>query len=112
MIELPIPEEPKEIKEYVLRKVMDPKLKFMDRDSVIRLYTLTASSLPKYLWRYWKNDLKKNEITWQLFLKALSACNYDVIRWVEDNISWNELVEIIIKVINKASKGEYPLWPP
>ncbi len=79
---------------------------------MIKLYTLSARFLPKYLWDAWKPQLKSKGIQWQLFLRALSACDHDVISWVKGNKSWSELIDVIIKVLDKAQQGVYPLWPP
>lgn len=49
---------------------------------------------------------------WQLFLRALSACDYDVVRWVEGQEPWEELVEVIAKVLERARRGLCPPWPP
>jgi hypothetical protein len=105
----PVPREPAEIKEGALKMCSDPSWSFLERDRVINLFTLSANYLPKYLWREWKKELKERGIPWQLFLKAISACDHDVVRWVEGILSWEDLVGIIEETLMRASSGRYPL---
>jgi len=105
-----IPKEPVDIRQYALQKI--PEWSPISRKSVINLFVLSAGFLPKYLWRNWQPTLKEQGIPWQLFLKAISACEYDVNAWVEGSRSWKDLVTIITKVLDKARKEVYPLWPP
>jgi hypothetical protein len=107
-----IPAEPVEIKRRAFEAAGSREWAFIRRDKVIKLYGLSAQALPKYLWAHWKSELKAKGLSWQLFLKAISACEYDVVRWVEGQLSWEELVGVIMRVLDKASKGVYPLWPP
>jgi len=107
-----IPEEPLEIKRLALEKANSGEWAMLRRDKVIKLWSLSAQALPKYLWSCWKDELKAKGLPWQLYLKAISACDYDVIRWVEGQASWEELVGVIRHVLEKAVKGVYPLWPP
>jgi len=107
-----IPTEPFEIKRTALEKANSGEWAMIRRDKVIKFWGLSAQALPKYLWSYWRSQLKARGLSWQLFLKAISACDYDVVRWVEGQLSWEELVGIITRVLEKATKGVYPLWPP
>jgi len=106
---LPVPKEPVEIKEEALKRCSDPSWSFLEKDSVINLFTLSANRLPMYLWREWKKALKDRGIPWQLFLKALSACDHDILMWVEGALSWEDLVGIIEETLMRASSGRYPL---
>ena len=110
--EFEIPPEPIELKREAYHRARSKEWSFMRRESTIKLFTLSSQGLPKYLWNYWKPVLKAKRVSWQVFLKALSACEHDVITWVEGRRTWKDLVDIIIKVIERAREGKYPLWPP
>ena len=105
-----VPPEPTDIKEKALKE--SSRWGFIDRKSVIKLYTMSAQALPKYLWNYWKYKLKEDNLSWQVFLRIFSACDNAVVEWVDSKITWEELVKTVIKIIEKAKKGSYPLWPP
>ncbi len=107
-----IPPEPLEIKGKALEKAKSGEWAMIRRDKVIKLWSLSAQALPKYLWSHWNPELKARGLSWQLFLKAISACDYDVVKWVEGQLSWKELVSIVTRALEKAIKGVYPLWPP
>lgn len=110
--EYSMPPEPIEIRRRALEEVDSGRLAVDRRDKAIKYWTLSTQFLPKYLWRYWESTLKARGLTWPKFLRALSACEYDVVRWVEGELSWTELVRIIVRVLDKAERGAYPLWPP
>ncbi len=99
VVNLPIPEEPIEIKKRALEKCEDPLWSMIDRYKVIRFFTLSANFLPKYLWFSWKVELRKMGIPWQVFLRAISTCDRDVERWVEGELSWNDLVQSIERAL-------------
>lgn len=105
------PEEPLDIKRKALDRANSGQWASIDRNAVIKIFALSAQYLPKYLWRCWGLFLKARGVSWQLFLKAVSACDSDVIAWVEGKKPWVELVGVIAKVLEKARRGTYPLWP-
>jgi len=108
-----VPQEPIDLKTLALREAESPRWNFLDKRKVYNIYVLSAMGLPKYLWSKWKGMLKSKGIEWPLFLKAVSACEYDIHRWIEGQLSWKDLIEkVILPVVEKASKGIYPLWPP
>ena len=104
-LSLPVPEEPIEIKKRALDKCEDPSWSLIDRYSVINFFTLSANFLPKYLWSSWREELKRMGIPWQLFLRAVSACDRDVERWVEGALSWNDLVQSIERALLRVKSG-------
>mgnify|MGYP005674347777 CR=1 FL=1 len=112
MINLKTPPEPVELKQKALKEAESESWRIIDREGTISLFVLGARGLPKYLWDYWKPELKALNIPWQSWLSIISACRYDVIRWVEGQKTWEELIDIIKAVLEKAKKGKYPLWPP
>jgi len=110
---LTIPPEPKDLKEKALNEANSPRWSFLNKDAVYNVYVLSSMGLPKYLWNYWKPQLRVNGFKWPVFLKAVSACEYDVHKWIEGSETWEELISnVIIPVIKKAVEGKYPLWPP
>lgn len=112
-LNLEVPPEPKGLKREVLKSANSPKSAFLSKHAVYNSVVLGSGGLPKYLWDVWKPKLKSAELPWQVFLKAISACKYDIHDWIENKLSWENLIsETIIPVIEKAAKGKYPLWPP
>lgn len=107
-----LPDEPLLIKRGALERANSGQWSFIERSSTINMFVLAAQFLPKYLWEHWKPALKSRGISWQLFLKVISACEYDVVAWVEGRKPWKELIDVITKVLRKAEAGVYPLWPP
>ncbi|RLE83286.1 MAG: hypothetical protein DRJ41_05155 [Thermoprotei archaeon] len=112
MYDLEVPPEPLDLKREAIAKARSKEWSFIGRESTIKFFTLGSQGLPKYLWNYWKPALKAMKVSWQLFLRVISACEYDVIAWVEGKRSWEELVSIVLKVLRRACEGKYPLWPP
>ena len=101
-MELKIPDEPVELKKKALTEA-----------DFLKGNLFAPSGLPKYLWKHWNSELKAKGLRWPLFLKALSACKYDINLWVEGRKSWKDLVQNgLIPVLKKALEGKYPLWPP
>ena len=108
-----IPREPIDIRNLAIREAKSPKWNFLDRRKVYNIYVLNPKGLPKYLWDSWRRTLKSKGVEWPLFLKAISACEYDIHRWIEGQLPWNDLIEkVVLPVVEKAAKGIYPLWPP
>ena len=50
-----------------------------------------GNKLASYLWVSWGKILKSQGISWQDFLKCLSAWKADVKRWLRDELDWHEL---------------------
>ena len=108
-----VPEEPVHIRELALSRARSPEWSLVDRGSVYNFYVLRPGGLPKYLWDRWRGWLRSRGIEWPLFLRAISACERDIHRWIEGELSWRDLVEkVILPVIDRAARGLYPLWPP
>ena len=108
-----IPPEPRELKEMAIREARSPNWGFLGKGSVYNIYVMGSRGLPKYLWDFWKPQLKSVGLSWPVFLKAISACEYSVHEWLDGRRSWDELVSgVIIPVLRKAVQGKYPLWPP
>jgi hypothetical protein len=105
VVNLPVPKEPIEIKKRALEKCEDPSWSLIGRYKVIRFFTLSANFLPRYLWHLWRDELKRMDIPWHLFLKVISAHDRDVERWVEGELSWNDLVQSIERALLEAKSG-------
>jgi len=102
-MDLPIIEEPKDIKSFIksVRAGLggSPDI---DWDS---LAVWSFNKLPKYLWENWKNELKKNGITWQKFLTILRFHTSDIVDWaLYDKLTWKELIERISSTIERYSR--------
>ena len=87
-------EEPVEIKRLALQKVKELE-RVLDEESIIAMFSLGSRYLPKYLWKYWSDELKENSISWQVFLRILGKCKNQVIGWVEGRVKWEELLKTI-----------------
>ena len=88
------PPEPKEIKEAI-RSLMGRMTG--EEEDWGPLAVWYGNKIPQYLWtsQSWKNKLSKRGWKWQDFLNLLSRHTQDMIRWVNNQISWDRLVEVI-----------------
>ena len=99
-MELPIPPEPREIKEFIKRQ----RDKFgsvpdIDHDSLAVWY---LNKLPSYLWKYWKSSLESAGYTWQKFIKVVKYATDDIIDWaLYDNLEWNRLVKRLSRLLER-----------
>ena len=57
-----------------------------------------GNKLPAYLWTkyYWKYILSREGWTWQSFLKFLSRRTDEIVKWINDEISWSQLINDIM----------------
>ena len=96
-MELPIPEEPLNLKRRVLdlRSRLGPNVG-IDWDNSALWF---GNPIPSYLWKYWKSELRSRGFTWQKFLKLMKLMNRDALLWVNDKISWEEFVKRVIETI-------------
>ena len=88
-----IPPKPVEI-----RKMLD---ECPTKDRQILYQTLWTANgernFPKYLWDFWKDELKKIGYTWQSFLNVLRGFKRDIHKWINGELSWEDLVKRIIR---------------
>jgi len=49
----------------------------------------------------WKDELKKNGITWQKFMYLYRNCCHHFISWAEESLSWNEAVKNLIREVER-----------
>ena len=82
-----VPPEPVDFKAEAKRQ------KARESWNIDSLVVWVGNSLPKYLWGYWRDALKKDGYTWQQFLRILSFHRKDIILWLRDEMSWEELIK-------------------
>lgn len=60
------------------------------------------------LWNYgWKEELKKNGISWQKFMELYRNCHHNFIGWIEGTVSWEQAIRSLIKEIeNEVRRSE------
>jgi hypothetical protein len=58
-----------------------------------------GNKIPKYLWSYWKDELKKHDFTWQSFLKLLRHRTDGAVLWFYDKLDWNTYVRQTIELV-------------
>ena len=103
------PREPVELKKLIKtvreRLASEGSAEDIDYDS---LSVWSFNRLPKYLWKWWKDELKIRGITWQKFLRILKLHTLDMIEWaLRETLSWEELVKRIdTSIENYSSRGD------
>jgi len=93
---LSIPPEPLDLK----RLMSDLMRKYAGEDwDVEGLVAWVGNKLPAYLWTKcnWKGTLMREGWTWQSFLKFLSRRTDDIIKWINDELSWDQLISKILE---------------
>lgn len=103
-MELPIPPEPEEIKEFIKKQrgklSSEPDI---NHDSLAVWY---LNKLPSYLWRYWKTYLEDAGYTWQKFVKVMKYATDDIIDWaLYDNLGWEELVKRLTRLLERYARA-------
>lgn len=95
---LPIPPEPHDIKERIIKRRSTCTGEGCDRFAV-----WFGNELPSYLWGYWGRDLNRMGITWQKFLELLGKHTGELIEWaIRGSITWDSLVR---SLMNELSPG-------
>jgi hypothetical protein len=98
-----LPEEPKDIKELIKRvRVISGDEGNIDWDS---FSAWAFNRLPKYLWGYWGEELRRKGITWQKFLKIMKLHTSDIVAWaLYDQLEWGEVIRRMERTIETYSK--------
>ena len=98
---LPIPPEPAHIRKQILERYSRLRVSSME-DKALAIWF--GSPIPSYLWSKseWGRMLRPYGLTWQMFLEICSLHTQDMIKWVEGNITWDELIKKV-----KASIRNY-----
>ena len=95
-MDLSIPPGPMGLKE-LLRGLMK---RYANEDwDVSNFIAWVGNKLPAYLWTRcnWKSTLIREGWTWQSFLKFLSRRTDDIIKWVNDELTWSQLISKILE---------------
>ncbi len=104
-IMLDMPPEPEEIKSLIrdVRAGLSPN-RDVKLDSIA---VWSFNKLPRYLWSYWKDELKKGGLSWQEFLTILKLHTKDIIDWaLKNRLTWDEFVERLRGTIMENLEGE------
>ena len=79
---LEIPREPEEIKENSF---------------------LTLNKVSSYLWKSWKDELKKEGWNWKKFLKLMSLRKNDLGSYLKGETSWEEFVKGTLELLEDST---------
>ena len=92
-------DEPTELKRQIQEFIAHMRDETWDYQS---LAVWAANKMPQYFWTKlnWKNELSKSGWNWQKFLKMMSHHTNDLMRWVSNSMSWDELVNLLLDDIN------------
>ena len=107
MINLTVPPEPKDVKEFIkgFRQRVEEVEGSQDYEWMDSLAVWYGNKLPRYLWSSWKDKLIPLGYNWQKFLRVMRLHTQDVILWsIYDKTSWEELVSKIIDSIERYSR--------
>ena len=102
-VDLSIPPEPDGLRELAF--IAEVK---SEGFSCFSLHTLHPAYLPSYLWRHWGEVLRREGISWQLFLRLVCSQRESVYLWVMGRASWEWLVGRIKKAIVGVKMGLLP----
>lgn len=92
------PSEPREIRDWMLS--LEKKMSFENivyKDTYI---VWSGNKLPKYLWDYWKNDLKPLGLTWQKFMKILHHRTDIGVLWYQGKLPWADFIKKISELMD------------
>jgi len=96
-MKLHIPKESPEVKKWMVwvesQTQNTPNIKW---DALNVWY---GNKLPKYLWDEWKDKLKPEGFTWQIFLKLIRHRTDKVVLWNKGILKWEELIRDFIDLI-------------
>lgn len=92
-------EEPTELKQEIQEFIQRMRADYWDYQSV---GVWASNKIPSHFWTSlgWKAILREEGWTWQRFLKFMSYHTNDLIRWVSDEMSWDELIGLLAKDIS------------
>ncbi|MGC8542408.1 MAG: hypothetical protein ACP5NQ_00595 [Vulcanisaeta sp.] len=88
---LPIPPEPRDIKDRILKRRNACSGSGCDAFAV-----WFGNEVAKYLWDHWSKELGRVGISWQKFLAILGNHTQELIDWaIKGTLRWDDLVKII-----------------
>jgi len=108
MTELPIPPEPKELKQKWNEELRRDRRRRMNP---ARVTIKQGTRLTSLLWSEygWKEQLKESGINWQKFMELYRNVYRHFISWVEGTIAWEDAVQNLIQEIEGEIKRHQPL---
>lgn len=102
------PPEPVEVKEQVLRFLeRHPELREESAHSVgdVAGYWY-GNKLPRYLWKSgWGPALTEAGLDKDRFMRIVGAHRAGFFRWIDGEMSWDELVDIVMRSTAKTAGG-------
>lgn len=97
---LPIPPEPRDIKERIVKRKSTCSGEGCDRFAV-----WFGNELPSYLWDYWGRELHRMGITWQRFLEIMGKHTAELIEWaIKGSITWDSLIKSLINELSPEAR--------
>lgn len=85
------PPEPLDIKERIRSRAAT-----CSDERCINMAIWFGNELAKYLWNFWRRELRAKGISWRLFLKTLSEFNKPIVEWaIKGSMNWDTLVQKI-----------------
>ncbi|MFB6134680.1 MAG: hypothetical protein ABEJ55_06810 [Halanaeroarchaeum sp.] len=98
-VDLPVPEEPTDLKAVVARNVEDSSVEF-EEDVDWRLphaeeapgRILLGTEIQAYLWRAWEDDLRDRGLSFLEFRNVLTHAAAAMNRWATGDGSWTSVV--------------------
>jgi hypothetical protein len=60
---------------------------------------LTLNKVSSYLWKSWKDELKKEGWNWKRFLKLMSSRKSDLDDYLKGEIPWEEFVKRTLELL-------------
>lgn len=102
MINLNIPKEPVDIKNFIRSVRRNIEGSGESGDWIDSTSVWYGNRLSRYLWRAWRNELVNHGYSWQKFLRVLRLHTQDMVLWaIYDKLSWSDLVSRIIDSVNR-----------
>lgn len=97
---LEVPPEPAGVRKQILgnRTRFEEDINF-EWDS-LSLAVWFQNRIPSHLWNVWKNELTEAGLPWPRFLKLMKYHTTDLVLWVKEEISWEELIQKIMVSID------------
>ena len=64
-----------------------------------------SSDFSKVVYAEWKDELNANGVTWQAFLSAASDNRDAWRRWLDDEGTWSQALEVLVDELNARQPG-------
>ncbi|GAB6945098.1 hypothetical protein [Vulcanisaeta sp. JCM 14467] len=97
---LPIPPEPRDIKDRIIKRRSVCTGSGCDSFSV-----WFGNEVARYLWDHWGRELTRIGINWQRFLSILSNHTQELIDWaIRNTLTWNDLMRILANDLSPSTE--------